>query len=415
MDLLDRWLKRELIGDRLDEFHTEQHEWHLSELDPPWEGDEEDIPKPPRKRAQRPPNHQPKQAPETGTHNDTDTDEPKRRPGRPKKATNAPKRRTKAEVQRDQNRAYALRIARDLPGNWPDVSSRIKGDVVRQGWVQMVMVTDGKTRQVPEITEAGLEQLARYEADGEPEPEPEPDPPEREPPPQPEPDLPPIDPAPTPDPPAIDPDPEPEPPPKNLSQAVMNIWTMKDDRTCDNVAAILGRFPIETWNEDNRDRLAEELWNACDPAVWSGDNEDRQSLVELYFEHDPATKLFADELGVLTVDEKLGLQIVRWQEIWQMMAPHIEDRRKRDEKRQRGDEGNAILASKLPAKRKLRAMHERIGRLLELKLHIPDELRVGNRSHSGNDHRQSGVRRLRHGADLHPTDRAKKWRIINEY
>ena len=41
----------------------------------------------------------------------------------------------------------------------------------------------------------------------------------------------------------------------------------------DNVAATLGLFPIETWNEENnRDRLAEELWHACDPGVWQGDD-----------------------------------------------------------------------------------------------------------------------------------------------
>ena len=162
---------------------------------------------------------------------------------------------------------------------------------------------------------------------------------------EPDPPTPPIDPPPSPDdraPPIDPPPPEPEPPPENLSEAVMDIWTMKDDRTCDNVAATLGQFPIETWNEDNRDRLAEELWNACDPGVWQGDNEDRVFLTELYFEHDPATKLFADEFGVLTVDEKLGLQIVSWQGIWQMMAPHVKAHRKRDDRRRRNDEANAI-------------------------------------------------------------------------
>ena len=77
----------------------------------------------------------------------------------------------------------------------------------------------------------------------------------------------------------------------------MDIWTMKDDRTCDNVAATLAAISP---SRPGMKTTAIDWPRSCGTprsGGVAGRYEDRVFLTELYFEHDPATKLFADEFG----------------------------------------------------------------------------------------------------------------------
>jgi CRISPR/Cas system CSM-associated protein Csm2 small subunit len=51
-----------------------------------------------------------------------------------------------------------------------------------------------------------------------------------------------------------------------------------------------------------------------------------------------------------------------------MMAPHIEAARQKEEVRQREEESRSLVAKPLPAKRKLKAVKERLSRVIELQV-----------------------------------------------
>jgi hypothetical protein len=160
-------------------------------------------------------------------------------------------------------------------------------------------------------------------------------------------------------------DARPTDPPLSIDQAILAIYALKE-HTCESVGDVLARVPIDEWDEDTRRSVSEELWQRTAPALW--DDSERVQLVEAYFQYGPAILVYATDTEVLEFDDELGLQIISWEHIEMSMAPHIEEQRKRDQQRQRQDEGKAILNSKLPKVRKLKTMHERIERLRELKV-----------------------------------------------
>jgi hypothetical protein len=168
------------------------------------------------------------------------------------------------------------------------------------------------------------------------------------------------------------PRPKPEPPIyKAIDQAISEIYTMKE-RTCTKVAEVLRRLPIHERDEDTRRRVADELWEASDPALW--DDADRVSLAEACFVFSPTIiMVFATDTEVLQLGGDGALRIVTWEDKAAMVAPHIAEQRKAREERQRQEAGKAILRSKLPKVRKLKAMHERIDRVLELNPSINDQ------------------------------------------
>jgi hypothetical protein len=71
------------------------------------------------------------------------------------------------------------------------------------------------------------------------------------------------------------------------------------------------------------------------------------------------------------------LRIVTWTDFAAMMAPHIEEQRARNQEDQRRADAIAIARSKLARVRKLKAMHERIARVLELGVTINDQTQQG--------------------------------------
>jgi hypothetical protein len=61
------------------------------------------------------------------------------------------------------------------------------------------------------------------------------------------------------------------------------------------------------------------------------------------------------------------LQIYRWDSVRNMMAPHIAEAARRQEAQQREQDTKLLVTKTLPAKRKLKAVKERIDRIIELK------------------------------------------------
>ena len=72
-----------------------------------------------------------------------------------------------------------------------------------------------------------------------------------------------------------------------------------------------------------------------------------------------------DEVLVWEGSEK-GLQIHRWNAVRIVMAPHIEEEARRRDAQLRRRDTQAMLATKLPPKRKLKAVPERINQIIEL-------------------------------------------------
>ena len=119
-----------------------------------------------------------------------------------------------------------------------------------------------------------------------------------------------------------------DPPPiyKTVEEAIRAIYTSGKARTCASVAEVLRRLPIHEWDEDMRRRVADELWQASNPAIWQ--DAERVSLAEACFMYDKtAVYLFATDTEVLQFDAHGDLQIVSWTEIETMMAPHIAEQR----------------------------------------------------------------------------------------
>ena len=62
-----------------------------------------------------------------------------------------------------------------------------------------------------------------------------------------------------------------------------------------------------------------------------------------------------------------GLQIYRWDSVRNLMARHIAEATRRWEAQQREQDAKVLLTKKLPVKRRLKAVKERIDRIMELK------------------------------------------------
>ena len=216
--------------------------------------------------------------------------------------------------------------------------------------------------------------LSPYQAREFPDTPPGSDPPPDEPGPDPTPTPPPVPPPPAPEPEPTptpsSPPPAPEPDYKAINQAFHDIFTITG-RTCNNVADILNRLPLDTWDEAMRRQIAEELWrDAVDPMVFQDGS--RVPLIEEYF--DGATiPVFATDIEVLEFDVHGGLQIKCWETIATMMEPKLVERRKKYQEQQRKAEAYAIMRYKLPRVRKLKPMKEHLARLAELEAYFNNE------------------------------------------
>jgi hypothetical protein len=199
-----------------------------------------------------------------------------------------------------------------------------------------------------------------------PEPDPEPAPVIAPPPPNTSTDTAPVIDAPAPEPPlelplavlVTEPDPAPE---LTIGQAVHAVYAL-DERTCDRVADILDRSPLEAWDDAELMEVAQAL-DGC--SEWHVEHV--QAICHTFAQHSDGPLLFctSDDVLVWEGPEK-GLQIYRWDAVREIMAPHIEAARRKEEPRQREEESRKLVVKKLPAKLKLKAVKERLNRLIAL-------------------------------------------------
>jgi hypothetical protein len=156
------------------------------------------------------------------------------------------------------------------------------------------------------------------------------------------------------------------PPPANdVTAAIRAIYDAVqpvEPVTCELLADVLRRFPTHDWDEADREHLAAEIQMMAD---W-----ECHPLLHALIMHEEALKLFATAESVLAYDDDHGWRSRRWTDIETELAPQIADDERRCERRRREEGGRTIVSSRLPRVRKLRAMRQRIDRLLELALQI---------------------------------------------
>jgi hypothetical protein len=121
----------------------------------------------------------------------------------------------------------------------------------------------------------------------------------------------------------------------------------------------LRRFPLNEWDMSDRETLA----NAClERGVW----DHHTGLIDAYFMYDESPKFFATPEEGILVHDSARLVIRTWPEIEAQMAPKLAEAARQREQQQRKDEAKKIYTSRLPNIRKLKAMIQRINRMLEL-------------------------------------------------
>ena len=148
-----------------------------------------------------------------------------------------------------------------------------------------------------------------------------------------------------------------------FGQAIRAVYALGDRRTCDRVTDILNRCPLEECDQDELTEVAQAL-GGC--AEWHAEHV--QSICHTFAQYADGTLLFCTDDEVLVWEgSENGLQVYRWDSVRNMMAPHIAEAARRWEAQQREEDTKLLLTKKLPAKRKLKAVKERIDRIIELK------------------------------------------------
>ena len=169
-----------------------------------------------------------------------------------------------------------------------------------------------------------------------------------------------------------------------FGQAIRAVYALGDRRTCDRVTDILDRCPLEECDDDELTEVAQALGGCSE---WHAEHV--QSICHTFARYADGTLLFCTDDEVLVWEgSENGLQIYRWDSVRNMMAPHIAEAARRREAQQREQDTKVLLTKKLPAKRKLKAVKERIDRIIELKgAEIHREGATGHRSHQPDDRR----------------------------
>ena len=146
-----------------------------------------------------------------------------------------------------------------------------------------------------------------------------------------------------------------------IGQAIRAVYAL-DVRTCDRVTEILDRCPLEECDNDELTEVAQALGGCSE---WHA--EHLQAICHTFAQHSDGPLLFctSDEVLVWEGPEK-GLQIYRWDSVRNLMARHIAEATRRWEAQQREQDAKVLLTKKLPVKRRLKAVKERIDRIMEL-------------------------------------------------
>ena len=156
-------------------------------------------------------------------------------------------------------------------------------------------------------------------------------------------------------------EPEPEPKPSGTGEeAVSLIYRRGQTETCETVAEALHSVPMQDWERDDFDRLAEAL-EGC--AQWYGDHNDMAHTFAV-FERAPI--LFGTADGVLIYEDRL--KVLTWPEAMERIAPEVEveEAERKRELERRHQEIRRIVRTKLPAKRKLKAMKSLLDEVMAL-------------------------------------------------
>ena len=128
--------------------------------------------------------------------------------------------------------------------------------------------------------------------------------------------------------------------------------------TCESVATVLRRCPLADCDNHDLCALAEELRGK---AVRDWDYGD--GLAHTYFQHETAPILFASRHGVLVYRDG-ALCISTWGQVRELMAPVLAELEENYEHQQRKAQARAILDTKLPPKRKRKAMVDLLDQLI---------------------------------------------------
>ena len=163
-------------------------------------------------------------------------------------------------------------------------------------------------------------------------------------------------------------DPEPKPideqavadpePPRTVKEAIDLLYGRRQAETCEGVAEALHPVPMRDWDRDDFDRLKEALDGVAD---WYGDHND---MAHTLFSFETSPILFGTSNGVLIHED--GLKVLTWAQAMERIAPELEEAKRKRELEQREQAYRKIMAGKLPAKRKLKAMRPLLDELMAL-------------------------------------------------
>ena len=163
-------------------------------------------------------------------------------------------------------------------------------------------------------------------------------------------------------------DPEPKPidepavadpePPRTVEEAINLLCGRRQAETCESVAEVLRSVPMRDWDRDDFDRLKEALDGVSD---WYGDHND---MAHTLFSFESVPILFGTANGVLLYDD--SLKVLTWHQAMERIAPQVEAAERQRELERREQAYRKIMARKLPAKRKLKAMRPLLDELMAL-------------------------------------------------
>ncbi|MGP0002635.1 MAG: hypothetical protein ACLPKW_33555, partial [Acetobacteraceae bacterium] len=137
-------------------------------------------------------------------------------------------------------------------------------------------------------------------------------------------------------------------PPRTVEEAINLLYGRRQAETCVSVAEALHAVPMQDWEPEEFDRLKEALDGAAD---WFGDHND---MAHTLFSFETSPILFGTSNGVLIYED--GLRVLTWPEAMERIAPEVEAAKRKRELERRQQEMQRIMRTKLPEKRKLKAM-----------------------------------------------------------